>query len=90
MQQVMEEFNQRMKSSIIKSDTRGRYSDASYHVTQVEYKESFAFYDPQMVTKAPPRPTPSQQPSGSLFCRICGVSLPSDSKFCNKCGTMIA
>lgn len=89
-QQVMEEFNQRMKSSIVVSNTRQRYSEASYHVTQIEYKESFAFYDPQMAPKAPPKQTFNQPPSGSVFCRNCGASLPSDSKFCNKCGTQVA
>ena len=88
-QQVMDEFNERMKASIIKSDTRSRYSEASYHVTQVEYKESLAFYDPQMAPKEPPTQTFSPQPSGSFFCRKCGTSLPPDSKFCKKCGTQV-
>ena len=83
--QVMEEFNQRMKSSIIVSDTRHRKSEASYHVTQIEYKESFAFYDPQMAHQAPPIQTANPQFSGSVFCRNCRTSLPLGSKFCNKC-----
>jgi ribosomal protein L40E len=93
---VMTEFNQRMKASIVVSNTRQRYSEASYHVTQIEYKESFAFYDPQMASQRPP-PTPparvpmsSPQPaSGSVFCRSCGAQLPPDSKFCNRCGTQV-
>jgi ribosomal protein L40E len=89
-QQVMEEFNERMKSSNIVSDTRGRYSRASYHVTQIEYKESFAFYDPQMATNASPKQAFNQQPTEPLFCRNCGASLSPDSKFCNKCGTQVA
>jgi ribosomal protein L40E len=89
-QEVMLEFNERMKSSNIVSDTRGRYSKASYHVTQIEYKESFAFHDPQMAHKAPPTQTVTKQSSGSLFCRNCGTSLSLDSKFCNKCGTQVA
>ena len=89
-QQVMEEFNERMKSSNIVSDTHGRYSRASYHVTQIEYKESFAFYDSQMATNASPKQAFNQQPSGSLFCRNCGTSLHPDSKFCDKCGTRVA
>jgi ribosomal protein L40E len=88
-QQVVDEFNQRMKASIFESDTRRRYSAASYHVTQVEYKETLAFYDPQMALKAPPKPASSSQASDSLFCRNCGASLPSDSKFCTKCGTHV-
>jgi hypothetical protein len=88
-QSVIDEFNERMRSSIVKSDTRDRYSEASYHVTQVEYKESFAFYDPKAVAKPPPRPTDSLQTSSSLFCRKCGASLSPDSLFCNKCGTKV-
>jgi hypothetical protein len=88
-QQVMDEFNQRMKSSIIVSNTRHRYSEASYHVTQIEYKESFAFYDPQMASRAPPRQVVSPQSSRSIFCRNCGASLRDDSKFCDKCGTQV-
>lgn len=87
--QVMQEFNERMKSSIVHTGTRERFSDASYHVTQIEYKESFAFYDPQMAQRAPPAPVLSQQHARSMFCRNCGTGLPADSKFCNKCGTQV-
>lgn len=95
---VMQEFNERMKASIVVSNTRRRYSQASYHVTQIEYKESFAFYDPQMThppSQAGPTygPTqtlnPQQVGQESVFCRNCGASLPLDSKFCNKCGTPV-
>jgi len=92
-QQVMDEFNERMKSSIIVSNTMRRYAAASYHVTQVEYKESFAFYDPKMAPQAIPQAAstqPSSPSSPSLYCRKCGAALPSDSKFCNKCGTPVA
>jgi len=88
-QQVMEEFNQRMKSSIFDSDTRHRKSEASYHVTQIEYKESLAFYDPQMAHKAPPAQTASEQSLVSVFCQNCGTSLLRGSKFCNNCGTQV-
>ena len=85
-----------MKASVVVSDTKHRFSEASYHVTQVEYKESFAFYDPQMTQQ--PTPTPQMTPaaslapsaSGAVFCRSCGTKLPADSKFCNKCGTQVA
>lgn len=93
---VMGEFNQRMKASVVVSDTKHRFSEASYHVTQVEYKESFAFYDPQMAQQPPPTPqmTPAASlapsASGVVFCRSCGAKLPADSKFCNKCGTQVA
>lgn len=97
---VMAEFNQRMKASIVVSDTRHRFSESSYHVTQIEYKESFAFYDPQMASQRPPPAPPRAQTLGpqsvpasvsdSLYCRNCGGRLPADSKFCNKCGTQVA
>ena len=92
---VMTEFNQRMKASIVVSNTRGRYSDAAYHVTPIEYKESFAFYDPQMaqrplpMTQTVPAASSAPDTSGSVFCRHCGASLPADSRFCNKCGTQL-
>jgi hypothetical protein len=100
-QGVMNEFNERMKASIIVSNTRERYSPASYHVTQIEYKESFAFYDPQTTPRtmpkvqaqyshstAPPIGVMSQV-SRPSFCRRCGASLSSDSAFCSQCGERI-
>ena len=94
---VMTEFNQRMKASIVVSNTRQRYSEASYHVTQIEYKESFAFYDPQMASQRSPPLVSQAAPSSALqpnsmsgFCRNCGARLPTDSRFCNKCGTRVA
>lgn len=95
---VMTEFNQRMKASIVVSNTHQRYSEASYHVTQIEYKESFAFYDSQMASQRPPRAPQTSSPTmglqitsaDSMFCRSCGARLPSDSKFCNRCGTPVA
>ncbi len=60
--QVMNEFNERMKVSIVVSDTKRRYSEASYHITQVEYKEPFAFYDPQTTPRMAPQPAPAYVP----------------------------
>ena len=98
---VMTEFNQRMKASVVVSDTKHRFSEASYHVTQIENQEAFALYDPQMASRPPPAPhavvaaSAGAQASqvatlGSVFCRNCGEQLPSDSKFCNRCGTQVA
>lgn len=101
--QVMNEFNERMKASIVVSDTKRRYSEASYHVTQVEYKESFAFYDPQTAPRTPPQPTPAfsspmpvprmlsenQQLPPPRFCRMCGADVVSGSAFCRQCGAQI-
>lgn len=94
-QLVMEEFNQRMQMGNMGRNMKQRFSATSYHVSDIEYKESLAFYDPQTAPKSPPEPTspqgqtfPHAAPTpGSLFCRNCGAQLPSDSKFCNKCGT---
>ena len=96
-QQVMEEFNQRMQMGNVARNKVRRFSQVSYHVTNVEYKESFAFYDPQTAPRAPPTqpPAPMSVPAqagqnlGLLFCRNCGAQLPSDSKFCNRCGTPV-
>ncbi len=103
-QSAMNEFNDRMKASIVVSSTRQRFSAASYHVTQIEYKESFAFYDPQMAPRmAPPQQQAQRQflPSTAspmsignqmqpaLFCRRCGAGLQSDSAFCAQCGERV-
>lgn len=80
-QQVADEFNQRMKATVVVSNTRRRYSEASFHITNVEYKESFAFFDPH--------PAGQQVTGQPIFCRMCGAQLPSDSKFCNNCGSPV-
>ena len=104
LQEVTEQFNQRMEMGNVHQNVRGRFAQVSYHITNIEYKESFAFYDPQMASRepppAPPQPSPAPQTTSdfqttfatqeSIFCRNCGNRLPSDSKFCNKCGTAVA
>jgi ribosomal protein L40E len=101
-QQVMDEFNQRMQmGNVARENLRKRFSSVSYHVTNIEYKESFAFYDSQTAPKAPPRPQPepvvqvvtpvaSAQSSSSMFCTQCGAQLPAGSRFCNRCGSPVA
>jgi hypothetical protein len=102
MQDVLNEFNERMKASMLVSNTKERFSQASYHVTQVEYKESFAFHDPKAAPRMAPQQSQGQfslptaphmmiggQTQPVLFCRNCGASLPVDSAFCNKCGERI-
>src|SRR5271169_6619295 len=42
LQLVSDEFNRRMTATVVVSDTRKRYSEASFHITNIEYKESFA------------------------------------------------
>ena len=44
MQQVTDEFNKRMTMSVAVSDTKHRFSLPSYHITNIEYKESIALF----------------------------------------------
>ena len=98
-QLVVDEFHRRMSMSLPLSDTRARYSNASFHITDVEYKESIAIPQPYSSPKISltsttqsyalaDRPTVQEQ-EGSAVCANCGSDLPSDSKFCNRCGTQI-
>src|ERR1700733_683221 len=41
-----EEFNRRMTATVVVSDRKKRYAGASFHVTNIEYKESFAIPNP--------------------------------------------
>ena len=95
MQEVTEEFHRRMASSLPLSNTRVRYGNASYHITNVEYKESIAMFLPQSYQQTSTQvagtgQTLQQQAVGNIFCRNCGNSLPLSSRFCNKCGTPVA
>jgi hypothetical protein len=97
LQEVTEQFNQRMQFGNVHQNIKGRFAQVSYHITNIEYKESFAFYDPQMANRVPPTPPPAPtaspvQPAftpGSKFCTNCGSQLPPNSKFCNNCGTSV-
>jgi ribosomal protein L40E len=85
MQEVTAEFNNKMTMSLAHTNTRMRYSQASFHITNIEYKESIA-----MFLNVPQTPISQQVSSDSIYCRSCGAKLPPDSKFCNKCGTPIS
>lgn len=99
MQLVTEEFNKRMTMTVAVSNTRQRYSLASFHVTTIEYKESFALpapsYSPSF-SQGPARQSmggfaaTENRPSGSIFCSACGKQLQAESKFCNACGRPVA
>ena len=97
LQDVTEQFNQRMQMGNAHQNVKGRFAQVSYHITNIEYKESFAFYDPQMAPKAPPPPSPAPTPTpiqstptrGSRFCTSCGNQFPPNSRFCNKCGAAV-
>lgn len=95
IQQVTDEFNKRMTMSVAVSNTRQRYSLASFHVTTIEYKESFALPAPDYIQGSANQSTggfaiAQNQLSRSIFCSGCGKQLQSDSKFCNACGRPVA
>jgi hypothetical protein len=96
-QQVTEEFQKRMTASVVVSDTRKRYSEVSFHITDVEYKKSIALPLPKSYSAGASsnRSTSlggeGQSVEGpSVICRSCGYPLPSRSKFCNNCGAAVA
>ena len=95
MQQVTGEFNKRMTMSVAVSNTKQRYSLASFHVTTIEYKESFAIPAPDYLQGSASQSTagimtPQNQLSRSIFCSACGKELQAESKFCNACGRPVA
>ena len=93
MQEVTEEFNNRMSMTVAHSNTRRRFSLASYHITNIEYKESMAIFLQQEYQNVPQRLVPQSSPISAMqepqstFCRNCGSKFAPDSKFCSKCGT---
>jgi hypothetical protein len=94
IQLVTDEFNNRMTMSNAHSNTRQRFSESSFHITNIEYKESMAlsysmsnFSQPQ---QEPQQYAQQQVVTQSVFCRNCGKQMNSDAKFCNKCGNQIA
>jgi hypothetical protein len=91
-QQVTEEFQKRMTASVVVSDTRKRYSEVSFHITDVEYKQSIALPLPKSYgVRTPSVRSASNGGEGSpIICRSCGYPPPSGSKFCNKCGAAVA
>jgi len=98
LQLVTDEFNRRMTVSVVASDTRRRYASISFHITDVEYKESFAFARPIGYFPVPPPQQPMLsspqavqllQDPRSLFCGACGNKLVPESRFCNICGEAV-
>ncbi len=100
-QDIVNEFNQRMQLGNVSRNMRQRFSSASYHITNIEYKESFAFHDPQTAPRTSPIPQaqpqvptfPSSQPQSQIgmskFCTGCGDRLPPNSRFCGSCGSAV-
>lgn len=92
IQEVTNEFNQRMVMSNAHSNTRERFSASSFHITNIEYKESMALSYSMGEEASAPHSAPQQQvmtQTASQFCRHCGNPAQTDSKFCNKCGTQL-
>jgi len=86
-QLVTNEFNQRMIMSVAHSNTKQRFDSASYHITNIEYKESLAL---AFNFSSRPVAIPVEQPGDNfVFCSNCGNKLSADSKFCNKCGASV-
>jgi len=85
IQEVTKAFNDRMVMSNAHSNTRERFSASSFHITNIEYKESMALIYSMGGNSVPPQQIVTQ--TRSAFCRSCGSPAQADSKFCNKCGT---
>ena len=85
LQLVTSEFNNRMIVANAHTNTRVRFDASSFHITNIEYKESIALK--YSVSKnSMPQPQVADE---SAFCPSCGNQLVSGSKFCNKCGTQL-
>lgn len=88
IQEVTKAFNERMVMSNTVSNTRQRFSASSFHITNIEYKESMALTY-SMSGSMPQAPQQLVTQSASSFCRNCGSPAQADSKFCQKCGTQL-
>lgn len=97
VQRVLDEFNQRMQLGNVSRNDKGRKSAISYHVTDIEYKESIALQEANSLPEVAPLPRPPMlirampagQLEGPLYCNQCGSKLPDDSKYCNRCGSAV-
>jgi hypothetical protein len=89
IQEVTQEFNNRMRMANARSNTRERFSATSFHITNIEYKESMALSYSMGGNSMPQQPQQVVTQTVSTFCRNCGSSAQADSKFCNKCDTQL-
>jgi hypothetical protein len=80
-QEVTYQFNRRIPHKQRRS---------SFHVTDIEYKESFALsYGSKkspMPVAIPVNQATGSTMSGSMFCSKCGTKLASSSRYCSNCG----
>ncbi|MDA4116967.1 MAG: zinc ribbon domain-containing protein [Thaumarchaeota archaeon] len=95
MQEVTDEFHKRMPMAVVHTQTRGRFQQTSFHLTNVEYKESIAMFLPQNFARQPAYVMPNQAApvaqgsvlaAGHAFCGACGNPLSSGVRFCSSCG----
>jgi hypothetical protein len=88
LQTVTDEFNRRMVVSDAHTNTSGRFTAGSFHITNVENKESMALAYSNIGVTAP---QPSKQTGGrqSAYSPNCGNLVQPNSKFCNLCGTRL-
>jgi hypothetical protein len=96
MQEVTDEFHKRMSMAVVHSGTRQRFQSSSFHITNVEYKESIAMFLPQFPGQAT-RQMPNQSaqtqtsyaPGSRAFCGSCGKPLTLGVRFCSSCGGQV-
>jgi hypothetical protein len=88
-QLVTNEFNSRMVLANAHTNTRVRFNASSFHITNIEYKESMALSYSMGGNSMPQQPQEVVTQTASAFCRNCGSPAQADSKFCNKCGTQL-
>jgi len=94
MQEVTDEFHKRMTMAVVHSNNKKRYQASSYHITNVEYKESIAMFLPQGFGSQPAQQMSNQSaqaqtsfaPGSRAFCSSCGSALASGVRFCSGCG----
>jgi hypothetical protein len=90
-QEVTSQFNNQMMM-MTNNPAYGMRSGRpmSFHITNVEYKESIALFEPNSQSRSRETPVieiPIGTGQTSSFCKSCGNRMTLDSKFCNKCGT---
>jgi len=89
LQAVTDEFNRRMVISDSHTTTVGKYTPSSFHITNIEYKESMALSYSGIGIMAPQQPPAQAAGAQSIYCRNCGNTLQPNSKFCNLCGVSV-
>ena len=89
-EEVVNQFNN--KTLVAMANPRMRMP--SYHITNIEYKESLAL--PVLEARRFLQPATSQLTAqvqaleeSSIYCYNCRNNLPPDSRFCNKCGATL-